>query len=165
MGAHHPKRFSNTYLFYKKGWSGINIDAMPGSMELFNRFRIRDINLELAIGQVLDELDYQMFNEPALNGFSRESGEERNAQISPYEIEKVIKVLVVPLAEVLDRYLPDRQLIDFLSVDVEGFDLEVLKSNDWENYRPKYVLVEVLRSGLQEVLNSATNKFLGKCRL
>src|SRR6186713_1276577 len=45
VGAHHPKRFSNTYMFYKEGWSGINIDAMPGSMKLFNKVRSKDINL------------------------------------------------------------------------------------------------------------------------
>lgn len=50
VGAHHPFRFSNTYLFYKRGWLGINIDAMPGSMRLFDRFRKNDINIESAIG-------------------------------------------------------------------------------------------------------------------
>lgn len=53
IGAHHPFRFSNTYLFYKRGWSGINIDAMPGSMNIFNKFRNRDINLEYGIGNVI----------------------------------------------------------------------------------------------------------------
>jgi len=49
VGAFHPKRFSNTYIFYKKGWHGINIDARPGSMKLFNFVRPRDINLEIPI--------------------------------------------------------------------------------------------------------------------
>ena len=49
VGAHHPFRFSNTYLFYKKGWRGINIDAMPRSMELFDKFRPRDINIECGV--------------------------------------------------------------------------------------------------------------------
>jgi hypothetical protein len=47
VGAHHPKRFSNTYYFYRRGWRGINIDAMPGSMLAFNRLRPSDINIEL----------------------------------------------------------------------------------------------------------------------
>lgn len=51
IGAHHPKRFSNTYLFYSKGWNGINIDAMPGSMRLFNQIRKRDLNLEVPIAK------------------------------------------------------------------------------------------------------------------
>lgn len=45
VGAHHPKRFSNTYFFYKKGWAGINIDAMPGSMKAFQKVRYRDIEI------------------------------------------------------------------------------------------------------------------------
>lgn len=49
VGAHHPFRFSNTYYFYKRGWSGINIDAMPNSMALFKRFRPRDINIECGV--------------------------------------------------------------------------------------------------------------------
>ena len=50
VGAHHPKRLSNTYYFYKRGWRGVNIDAMPGSMREFSKFRKRDINLEIPIG-------------------------------------------------------------------------------------------------------------------
>ena len=49
IGAHHPFRFSNTYKFYKMGWNGINIDAMPGSMKLFREKRPRDINIECGI--------------------------------------------------------------------------------------------------------------------
>ena len=72
VGAHHPKRFSNTFFFYKKGWSGINIDAMPNSMRLFNEIRPRDTNLEIPISDKKQKLKYYMFNEPALNGFSKE---------------------------------------------------------------------------------------------
>lgn len=56
VGAHHPFRFSNTYLLYKRGWRGINIDAMPGSMKLFNRFRPRDINIECGVASGGGEL-------------------------------------------------------------------------------------------------------------
>ena len=54
----------------------------------------------------------------------------------------------LPLANVLDKYLPGSTEIDFLSVDVESLDLEVLKSNDWNKYRPKIVLVEIFNSSL-----------------
>ena len=62
VGAHHPKLFSNTYLFYKKGWKGINIDALPESMKLFNKMRPRDINIEIGVIEVEDELNYYVFN-------------------------------------------------------------------------------------------------------
>lgn len=151
VGAHHPKRFSNTYLFYELGWRGLNIDAMPGSMVSFNKDRPRDTNIEVGIG--LDEclLDYYIFNEPALNGFSKELSDERHDPNSAYQIKEVIKVNVLPLSVVLDRYLPIGQKIDFMSIDVEGLDFEVLKSNDWKKHRPTIVLAEILSSSLHEI--------------
>ena len=75
IGAHHPKRFSNTCYFYELGWQGINIDALPGSMKVFKKFRPRDTNLEIAISEKEQNLTYYMFNEPALNGFSKSISE------------------------------------------------------------------------------------------
>lgn len=150
VGAHHPKRFSNTYYFYRLGWSGINIDAMPGSMRLFKRCRPRDISLEVGVATQRGVLDYYVFNEPALNGFSKELSETRNTSDAPYHIKEVIQVQVVPLREIMRQYAGGRK-IDFMSVDVEGLDLDVLKSNDWEKYRPKIVLAEVLGKDLDEL--------------
>ncbi len=61
IGAHHPFRFSNTYLLYKRGWNGINIDAMPKSMELFNKYRNRDINIECGVGLCIGGGDGRVF--------------------------------------------------------------------------------------------------------
>jgi len=147
VGAHHPKRFSNTYLFYRRGWSGINIDAMPGSMQPFNKCRRRDINLEMGIDLNSSILSYYIFNEPALNGFVSELALERHNSENSYLIKKVVKVEVKPLSEVLAVHCVGGS-IDFMTVDVEGLDLRVLRSNDWEKYRPKIVLAEVLASDL-----------------
>lgn len=154
IGAHHPKRFSNTQLFYKNGWRGINIDAMPGSMAEFKKYRPRDINLEIGIGLKNLKLDYYVFNEPALNGFSKELSQERHRAKSNYTIKKIIPIEVLPLSEILDKHLPKGQHIDFLTIDAEGFDFEVLKSNDWSKYRPKFVLVEALGSNINEIEQS-----------
>lgn len=78
VGAHHPKRFSNTHYFYKKGWRGINIDAMPGGMRLFRKIRPKDINLEIAISDKKRVLTYYVFNDHALNGFSKGLPTERD---------------------------------------------------------------------------------------
>ena len=79
VGAHHPIRFSNTFLFYKKGWSGINIDAMPGSMKYFNKYRPRDINIEMGVGIKKNRSIFYQFNEPALNTFdSKEASIKQN---------------------------------------------------------------------------------------
>jgi FkbM family methyltransferase len=160
VGAHHPKRFSNTYLFYKRGWRGINIDAMPNSMRDFNKIRPLDINLELGIGAEQCQLEYYVFNEPALNGFSKKLSLERHDSDSTYKIKEVIKVNVQPLSQVIDRHLPHGQGIDFVSVDVEGLDFEVLKSNDWVKYRPKFVLVEILGSSLHDIEKNEISRFM-----
>ena len=160
VGAHHPQRFSNTYLFYKRGWRGINIDAMPGSMRLFKKVRPRDINVELGISEQQGKLDYFIFNEPALNGFCQDLSVERSSADSAYRIESVIKVDMLPLQQVLDKYLPAGQAIDFMSIDVEGLDFQVLKSNDWNKYRPTYVLVEILGASLHEIDQSDIGQFM-----
>lgn len=160
IGAHHPKRFSNTQLFYRRGWRGINIDAMPGSMRAFDKARPRDINLELGVGIKAATLDFYIFNEAALNGFSRELSQQRHNTTSEYQIKEVKKIDVYPLASILKKHLPKGQIIDFLTVDVEGLDHEVLQSNDWLIYRPKFVLVEILGSSLNEIEQSPIGKMM-----
>ena len=160
VGAHHPKRFSNTFLLYQKGWRGINIDPLPGSMKIFKKIRPRDINLEIAVSLKEQELTYYMFNEPALNSFSKTIAMQH--QNGHYKIEKRIKVPSLPLSKILTNHLPKRQIIDVLNVDVEGLDLEVLRSNDWKNYRPKIILVEILHSSLNAINSEPIYKFLGK---
>jgi len=141
IGAHHPKRFSNTYFYYRKGWSGINVEPNPKTKKLFDKLRPRDINLEIPISDKEEELTYYMFNDPALNGFSKEISDEVNA-LSDYRIISTVKMKTRTLSIVLDEYLPKGKKIDFLSVDVEGFDLKVLNSNNWEKYKPKVILAE-----------------------
>jgi hypothetical protein len=77
VGAHHPFLFSNTCLFYKQGWHGINIDAMPGSMAAFQKHRPRDINLESGVGQKAEKLKFFVFNELALNTFDESLAKAR----------------------------------------------------------------------------------------
>lgn len=146
VGAHHPVRFSNTYLFYQRGWRGINIDAMPGSMKKFNRVRPRDINIECGVAGSAGRLMYHRFNEPALNTFDAAEAAYKNKP--PYHMIDTVEVAVERLDALLGRYLPSDQQIDFLSVDVEGKDEEVLRSNDWSRYRPRFILAETLRTDM-----------------
>ena len=145
IGAHHPYRFSNTYIFYENGARGINIDATPNSMGIFEQVRPKDINLELAISDKNETITYYLYNEPALNTFSEELVKERSQQKkfkSHYQIIEQRKLQTYTLEQVLDRYLPNNVTIDFLSVDVEGLDYQVLKSNNWQKYKPKVILFE-----------------------
>jgi FkbM family methyltransferase len=141
VGAHHPRRFSNTYAFYLCNWRGINIDAAPGSMDRFRADRPRDINLELGMGEDEGEAEFFIFDEPALNTFDR----ERARMLITTTRYRIVEVQTVPIRRldgILDRYLPEGQAIDFLNVDVEGLDLSVVRSNDWTRYRPRVVLLE-----------------------
>jgi len=154
VGAHHPQRFSNTYYFYLRGWRGINIDAMPGSMGIFNKMRPEDTNLEVAISNVEQELTYYEFNELALNGFSKELAKERDG-LRDYRIVATHVIKTRQISEILDEHLPVNQEIDFLSVDVEGLDLEVLQSNNWDKYRPQLILAESLSTNSIEDLSES----------
>jgi FkbM family methyltransferase len=159
VGAHHPKRFSNTYFFYKLGWQGINLDPLPGCMDGFRKQRPRDISLELAISDKKEKLTYYLFDEPAFNGFSKNISEERNGKTGCRVVSKLI-FETRTLAEILELYLPTNQEIDFLSIDVEGYELKVLRSNDWQRYSPEIVLIEILDTELSEVANNPVYQFM-----
>ena len=163
IGAHHPVRFSNTYLFYKKGWKGINIDAMPGSMKAFNFYRPNDINIEIPISDKEEELIYYIFNEPALNGFDKNISLKRDAEVSNnffIESKKIIKTMTA--TQIFDAHIPDKKNIDFISIDIEGYDIKVLKSIDLNKYSPKVILIEILNNKKQDFLNNSINNFLNK---
>jgi FkbM family methyltransferase len=150
VGAHHPCRFSNTYFFYKRKWSGICIDPLPGTRKSFNRWRPKDITLEVGVSTEPSRLEYFMFNEPALNTFDANVASSRNG-LKGYHLIERRQIQTFPLAELLHMHLKPNQAIDLLSVDVEGFDLDVLKSNDWISFRPKVIIVECLTTILEDI--------------
>ena len=159
IGAHHPKRFSNTYFYYKKGWHGINVEPNPNTKRLFDKIRPRDINLEIPISDKEEELTYYMFNDPALNGFSKDISNEVK-EIKDYRLIGIVKMKTRTLSSILDEYLPKGQKIDFLSIDVEGFDLKVLSSNDWEKYKPTVILAEDKEFKVNNLGDSSIYRFL-----
>src|SRR5262249_6126797 len=112
VGAHHPTRYSNTYFFYLRGWRGINIDAMPGSMALFRHVRSEDINVECAIAATRGTRTFYLFNEPAVNGFAPELAERWLAE-GHFQLIERRELPTLPLAELLDANLPPGQDIDF----------------------------------------------------
>ncbi len=157
IGAHHPMRFSNTYLLYKRGWRGVNIDAMPGSMVVFRRLRPRDICIESGVALSNRQLTYFVFEEKALNTFDEKLAHYYES--SGYKLSQQLQIRTKPLSELLNEYLPTGQQIDLLSVDAEEFDLEVLRSNDWLRFRPRVVITEELRS-VSGKKNTSVHEFL-----
>lgn len=137
IGAHHPFRFSNTYALYKLGWSGINIDPMPKSMEKFRQFRPRDINLEIAIGASQDIKPYYIFEERALNTFDQNLAHD---YMRASRLVNIVSIPCYPINAILARYASVP--IDLLSIDVEGQDMAILSTLDFAAYAPRVVLAE-----------------------
>ena len=152
IGAYHPIKYSNTYKFYLKGWRGINIDAMPGSMMAFNGIRPEDINLETGVSESESTLPYYIFDQTGINTFSEKFAVEMQRKGNTVAQKKMVKTRT--MRSILDEYLPENQAIDFFSLDVEGFEMAVLNSNDWVKYRPKIILVESLELKNENLFDS-----------
>lgn len=160
IGAYHPYKYSNTYFYYKRGWRGINIDAMPGSMELFNKHRALDINIEAVVSDKVVDVDYHLFNEPALNNCDKALSKFRHDAPNKFKLEKVLQLKTKRLDSILNENVSKEQEIDFISIDVEGHEFQVLKSNDWDKYLPKVILVEFLESTVESVIDDDISKLL-----
>jgi len=159
VGAHHPRRFSNTYFFYRKGWKGINIEPNPGAIHAFQSDRKRDTNLQCGISDRPGKLMYYSFDEPALNTFDQALAKSRIAS-TPYKLVGTSAIPVERLDAILSKHVPANCVIDFLSIDVEGMDMAVLRSNDWGRFRPHCVLAEVLGSTLASLSGNDVVRFL-----
>lgn len=143
VGAYHPKHFSNTYLLYKKKhWQGINIDPNPYSIKLFNKFRKNDINLQIGISKDKCSKILYRFSHSNWNTFSLDKANFWKQSKADVHFLGEDKVECLPLKDVLDRYLPAGKQIGLLNIDAEGLDMDVLESNDWNEYQPGVVVVE-----------------------
>jgi FkbM family methyltransferase len=158
VGAHHPMRFSNTHLFYRQGWKGINIEPDPEAIRAFRMYRPRDTTVCTGIHVESGLRTYFQFDESALNTFDEEVAASRAAR--GHRIVRKSDVPVAPLREVLSRHLPAGQEIDFLTVDTEGLDLIVAKSNDWRKFRPRVIVIESLGATVENLLQREIHLFL-----
>jgi FkbM family methyltransferase len=133
-------------------------------MKLFEQERPRDTNIEAAVAREQREITFYLYKYSNFNSadkrFSSEAlGVDRN-DFPDYCVGEQ-KVVTRTLREILDQNLPAGQRIDFLSVDVEGMDMEVLQSNDWQHFRPRYILVEcALNLSANEVADNEVGQFL-----
>jgi FkbM family methyltransferase len=154
VGAHHPFRFSNTYRFYKQGWSGLNIEANPDALALFERYRPRDLNLQCLVAEEDGvEHEYILFGEGAYNTANPASRD--NLASMGIHATHAITLRSRRLDSLLEEHLPSGRDITLLSVDVEGLDLQVLRSNDWTRFRPEVVVTETWLDLLNPMSNAA----------
>ncbi len=160
VGAYDPNRFSNTKRFYQRGWKGINIEPDVNNYHKFLRQRKRDINLNLGVGLHEKKLTFFRLFPDTLSTFSQST-----AKMYEKEGFKIIEKSVVPvrkLSSIFRKYCHN-QTVDFLSVDTEGTDLEVLESNQWRKFRPRIICVELILPSDKSIKRDVRiNRFLGK---
>ncbi len=139
IGANHPYFISNTALFYEEGCRGINIEANPNLYEQFKVDRPQDINLNIGVSNKEDELDFYIMEDNTLSSFSKNESDAMIAHGKPLAETKKIKLTTVE--NILSRYF-NNQFPDFMSIDVEGMDFQILQSIDFEKSWPKIICVE-----------------------
>lgn len=141
VGAYDPVRFSNTLRFYKKGWRGINIEPNPERFKKFLVSRGGDINLNIGIGKKEKKQDFYRFIPDTLSTFSRADKESYIRQ--GYKLVDRLGISMAKLKDILYTYCKDKE-IDFVSIDTEGSDLEVLMTNDWQKFNPRLICIETI---------------------
>lgn len=142
VGAHDPIHNSVTKHFSLLGWTGINIEPEQGT-DLFGRLqsdRPRDTNLNLGLSDHEGTLTfYQTLSAPGWSTFSPAQG----AEMARWGFEFVERSIpVTTLARICEQHVPPGQVIDFLKVDAESHEREVIEGGDWARWRPVVVLVE-----------------------
>jgi FkbM family methyltransferase len=159
IGAHHPIKYSNTYKLYKAGWRGLNIDATPGSMDLFKEYRHLDINVEVPISDHEEEMVFNIFNYPELNSFSAKHVKHWE-MVDGVRLLNSIKMKTRTIESLLVEFFPGRLKFDLLSIDVEGVDFKILTSINFEKYEFKYIIVEDSSGSIESLINGPIYKLL-----
>ena len=117
VGCHHPTRLNNCHLLYKKGWRGINIDISEFSIKLFNLVRTKDININRAVS--LEQKKVRFYYDKLISLYI--SLNKRKKQLDRYK-----EIMSDTLTNIIDQTKFKDKKIDFLSIDAEGKDFEVL---------------------------------------
>ena len=130
IGAYHPYKGSLTYNLYKKGWHGINIDLSKASIDLFKIARPSDINLNCAISSKTGETFY--YENSPIN--------QQNSLIKQNDKQKKVSINSYTLNDVINNHNIDE--VDYINIDTEGNETEILKSVNLKIIRPILITVE-----------------------
>jgi FkbM family methyltransferase len=146
VGAFDPILDSNTYAFYREGARGVLVEPNPAKVERLKKVRPRDETLNVGIGvsEQQTTADYYVLggtSDGLLNTFSKEEAEEvQRTTPGSYPIEKVLKLPLININTIIRDHLGKAP--NFLSIDTEGMDLGILKTLDFDRYRPDVICVE-----------------------
>ena len=165
IGASDPIHDSVTKFFYDKGWNGINIEPIERHIKNLQKQRPRDVNLQLGIAEQKGKLNFREYvNGDGLSTFAEESKKEHHESRDYVDYEVNVK----RLDDVLDEQ--NVKAIDFMKIDVEGYEYEVISSNNWNKYRPLLLVIEanhikrdwhniLIKNGYQKVFFDGLNEY------
>jgi FkbM family methyltransferase len=152
IGANQPSKGNNTYLFYLKGSKGICIEPDITLIPSLKSVRPRDIILNIGIStSVTSEADFYYFHGHynAWNTFSKEDADKKSNESGI--AYKISKVKLDTVGSMLEKY--NMEKVNFISLDVEGLDLQILKSIDFNVIRPELICVETIEFSLNNTVN------------
>ena len=139
VGCYHPLEGSNTYLLYKNGWEGVNFDINYFSIKLFDFLRKRDLNVHSGISSKKTKLT--MYYRKEINMLN--TLDEKIAKIHFRNGYKKKNIKVNTLNYFISRKFKKLNSIDFINIDVEGHELDVLKSLNFSIYKPQLICIEI----------------------
>ena len=139
VGCYHPLQGNNTHLLYKNGWSGINFDINHYSIKLFNFLRKRDLNIHSGISRKKSKLT--MYYRKEINMLN--TLDEKIAKIHFRNGYKKKNIQVNTLNFFISKKLKKLNKIDFINIDVEGYELDALKSLNFSIYKPQLICIEI----------------------
>ena len=156
LGCNHPIKFNNTYLLYKRGWRGINIDLDKESIDEFNKIRDKDYNVQSLISTNIGEEKeiYYYHSRSAINTLSRELLEHRNTKRDSI---KILKETTNTLENIIEKSPFKNQKINLLSIDIENHEYEALKNFNFAKFRIDVIVIEIhdLRQKKLEIYNQS----------
>tara|TARA_B100002019_G_C21159131_1_gene542339 strand:+ start:84 stop:800 length:717 start_codon:yes stop_codon:yes gene_type:complete len=158
VGCQHPIKNNNTYLLYKKGWKGINIDLDSDNINLFNIARPKDDNINIAVSNKVGESDLFFYHKKSpINTIDKKTSDFQKADVS-----EIKKVKTTSLTNIINSSKYKNNKIDLLTIDVEGHETQVLKGFDFNLYKPNVIVVEYLDLSVKklEVKNLDIEKIL-----
>ncbi len=141
VGAFHPYRINNTYLLYKKGFRGINIDISATSIDFFNIARPDDINLNVGASDRFEEKFFFSKKNLSFHNTLSKSLAESDMQTEPFK--KKYSISCKPLDEIIEETKFSNKIIDFLNIDAEGYDYQVLLGLNLKRYCPEVICIEI----------------------
>jgi FkbM family methyltransferase len=144
LGCFHPVRSNNTFQFYKKGWKGLNIDLNPLTIDLFNFARPLDTNICAAISN--KNINKKLYFLGDLDSKNTLDLNHKNWLGKHFNINKKDFKIKIVKTKTLNEILNKNKLynIDFLNIDIEGHEFEVLKSVNFKKFNIKVICVELI---------------------